>query len=70
MMNGIVIRRGKEFLARKRSRKTPGRKDQNGMCWSEDIQTARVFQNYDTACRTARRVGGTVRMMTDGRVVE
>ena len=67
MLNGLVIKRGTEYCARK---STKVRMDPDGSCWSEDIQKARVFLNHDQACRTARRVGGTVRLMTNGKVEE
>lgn len=67
MRNGIVITRGEEFL----SRAGKGvRVDECGMCWSKDIQKARVYQNSDTALRTAARVGGLYRIMKDGRVMK
>lgn len=68
MMNGLVIRRGKEYLARKTCKSTYA--DENGHNWSTELQAARVYMNHDTACRAARRVGGTVHMLKDGRVVE
>ena len=68
MMNGLVVKRGTEYLARKQCKSTYT--DENGYNWSAEVQAARVYQNHDTACRAARRVGGTVRMMKDGRVVE
>ena len=68
MMNGLIVRRGKEYLARKNAKSTYC--DDRGWCWSEEVQAARVYQNHDTACRLARRVGGTVRMLKDGRVVD
>ena len=67
MRNGLIVKRGVEFLARKEKKV---RIDEAGYCWSEDIQKARVFMNHDSACRTARRTGGVVRMMKDGRAVE
>lgn len=68
MMNGLVVKRGTEYLARKQCRSAYA--DDDGFNWSEELQAARVYQNHETACRAARRVGGTVRMMKDGRVVE
>ena len=68
MMNGLVVKRGTEYLARKQCKSTYT--DENWYNWSAEVQEARVYQNHETACRAARRVGGTVRMMKDGRVVE
>ena len=65
MMNGIVIRRGKEYLARKSKK---ARMDEDGMYWSGDSQKARIYMDYDKACRTANRIGGTVELMQNGRV--
>ena len=65
MMNGLVIKRGTEYLARKGKKV---RMDPDGSCWSADIQKARVFANHDHACRSAERVGGTVRIMTNGKI--
>lgn len=68
MMNGLVIKRGEIYLARKSAKSA--RPDAGGIFWSRELQAARVYQNHDTACRVARRVDGTVRMMKEGRVVE
>lgn len=68
MMNGLVVRRGKEFLARKSAKSAYD--DENGISWSTEQQAARVYANHDSACRAARKVGGTVRMLKNGRVVE
>ena len=67
MKNGVVIRRGTEYLAKKGKNV---RTDEAGYCWSEDIQKARVYLNFDSACRTAYRSGGKVRTLKDGRVEE
>ena len=67
MRNGIVIRRGIEYLARKTKKV---RTDGAGFCWSPDIQKARAFKDHGSSCRTARITGGIVRQMTDGKVSE
>ena len=67
MRNGLIVKRGVEFLARKGKKV---RIDEAGYCWSEDIQKARVYLNFDSACRTAYRSGGKVRTLKDGRVEE
>ena len=67
MKSGLVIRRGKEYLAR---RKKNVRKDPEGFCWTEDIQKARVFTDYDIACRKAVMVGGTLQVMKDLKIQE
>lgn len=67
MMNGLVIKRGAEYAARKMKNV---RTDEAGLCWTEDIQKARVFLDHEHACRAARRCGGTVLSMKDGRVQE
>ena len=67
MRDGIVIQRGKEYLAR---RKKYVRKDSEGFCWTEDIQKARVFTDYDMACRKAVMAGGTLRVMKDLKIQE
>lgn len=68
MMNGLVIRRGEYYLARKGTKSA--RPDASGHFWSKELQAARVFMSHDAACRVARHCGGIVRMMKDGRVVE
>jgi len=68
MMNGIVIRRAGLFLARGSARSAE--KDEEGYCWSKELQAARVYSNHDMACRLARRIGGQVLLMKDGRVQE
>ena len=68
MMSGLIVKRGTEYLARKNAKSTYA--DDCGWCWSAELQAARVYQNHESACRAARRVGGTVRMLKDGRVVE
>ena len=67
MRNGLVVKRGVEFLARKGKRV---RIDEAGYCWSEDIQKARVFADHDHACKAARMAGGVVRTMKDGKAVD
>ena len=66
MMNGLVIKRGDKFLARKGTKSA--RPDASGIFWSTDLKAARVFQNHDAACRAARNFGGVVRLMREGRV--
>ena len=81
MMNGLIVKRGTEYLARKNCKSTYA--DDFGWCWSTEAQAARIYreqrsaemaariyQNHDTACRAARQVGGVVRMMKNGRVEE
>lgn len=67
MRNGLIVKRGVEFLARKGKKV---RIDEAGYCWSEDIQKARVFKDYDHACKAARKAGGVVRTMKDGKAVD
>ena len=67
MRNGLIVKRGVEFLARKGNKV---RTDGAGFCWSADIQKARVFMDHDHACRAARLVGGTVRIMKNGKAVD
>ena len=68
MMNGLVIRRGEKYLARKGCKSA--RPDASGIFWSKELQAARVFMNHDTACRAARKFGGVVRLMREGRTEE
>ena len=68
MMNGMVIKRGDNYLARKGCKSA--RPDASGTFWSGELQAARVFMNHDAACRAARRFGGVIRLMRDGRAVE
>lgn len=65
MMNGLVVKRGEVYLARKGTRSA--RPDASGIFWSKEIQAARVFQNHDAACRAARKFGGVVRLLREGR---
>lgn len=67
MRNGLIVKRGVEFLARKGKKV---RIDEAGCCWSEDIQKARVFTDHDHACKAARMAGGVVRTMKDGKAVD
>lgn len=62
MKDGLIVRRGTEFLARKSPK---ARQDETGRYWSEDIQKARVYQDFDHACRAAYMAGGVVVMMKD-----
>ena len=64
-MNGLIIKRGNKYLARKGCRSA--RPDASGNFWSEEMQTAKVFMNHDAACRAARKFGGVVKLMRDGR---
>ena len=68
MTDGFIVRRGKEYLARKNCKSTYA--DDCGWCWSEELQAARVYREQRSAEMAARRVGGTVRTMKDGRVEE
>lgn len=68
MMNGLVIRRGEKFLAKKGCKSA--KPDASGNFWSKEIQAARVFMNHDAACRAARKFGGVVRLMRDGKTQE
>ena len=65
MMDGFIVRRGKEYLARKNCKSTYA--DDCGWCWSEELQAARVYREQRSAEMAARRVGGTVRTMKNGR---
>lgn len=68
MMNGLVVKRGDTFLARKGCKSA--RPDASGNFWSKELQAARVFMNHETACRAARKFGGVVRLMREGRMEE
>ena len=68
MMNGLVVRRGDRFLARKGTKSA--RPDAGGIFWSAEIQAARVFINHDAACRAARKFGGVVKLMREGKAVD
>ena len=68
MMNGLVVRRGGLYLARRGCRSA--RPDARGAFWSKELQAAKVFTNHDTACRAAKRYGGVVRLMREGRMEE
>ena len=65
MMNGLIIKRGEMYLARKGCKSA--RPDAGGTFWSQEIQAARVFMNHDAACRAARKFGGIVKLKKDGR---
>ena len=65
-MNGLVVKRGDRFLARKGCRSA--KPDACGNFWSTELQAARVFMNHDMACRAAKKFGGVVRLMRDGKV--
>ena len=67
MRNGLIVKRGVEFLARKGKKV---RIDEAGYCWSEDIQKAVVFKDYDRAYWTARMVGGVVQRIKDRKAVD
>ena len=66
MMDGFIVRRGKEYLARKNCKSTYA--DDCGWCWSAEVQAARIYREQRSAEMAARRIGGTVRRMKDGRV--
>lgn len=68
MMNGLVVRRGEYFLARKGTKSA--KPDDSGIYWSRELQAARVFMTHDSACRAARKFGGVVRLMRNGRAEE
>ena len=68
MMNGFVVKRGEVYLARKGCRSA--KPDAGGIFWSKELQAARVFMNNDAACRAARKFGGVVRLMREGRAEE
>lgn len=68
MMNGLVVRRGDRYLARKGTKSA--RPDAGGIFWSAEIQAARVFINHDAACRAARKFGGVVKLMREGKAVD
>ena len=68
MMNGMVIKRGDKYLARKGCKSA--KPDASGTFWSGELQAARVFMNHDEACRAARRFGGVVRLMRDGKAMD
>ena len=67
MRNGLIVKRGVEFLSRKGKKV---RIDEAGYSWSEDIQKARIFVDFDHACKAARLTGGVVRIMKDGKIKE
>ena len=68
MMNGLVIKRGEKYLARKGCKSA--KPDASGTFWSGELQAARVFMNHEAACRAARRFGGVVRLMRDGKAMD
>lgn len=68
MMNGLIIKRGDRFLARRGCKSA--RPDASGNFWSKELQAAKVFADQDTACRAARKFGGVVRVLREGRVKE
>ena len=68
MMKGMVVKRGEVYLARKGTKSA--RPDGGGIFWSKEVQAARVFQTHDAACRAARKFGGVVRLMRNGRAEE
>ena len=67
-MNGLVIKRGEYYLARKGTKSA--KPDASGRFWSKELQAARIFMNHDAACRAARKFGGIVKLKRDGRVEE
>ena len=66
MMNGLVVKRGEFYVARIRAKSRFY--DEYGNLWSKESQAVRVFHDETMAVREARRVGGVVKRMTDGRV--
>ena len=68
MMHGLIIKRGEKYLARKGCKSA--RPVASGIFWSRELQAARVFMNHDPACRAARKFGGVVRLMREGRMEE
>ena len=68
MMDGLVIRRGQAFLARKQAK--TARLEEDGFYWSTEIQDARVYRDFDSACRTATRCGGRVLIKKNGKAEE
>lgn len=68
MMNGLVVLRGGKYLARKGTKSV--RPDASGIFRSAELQAARVFQTHDAACRAARKFGGVVRLMKNGKAAE
>jgi hypothetical protein len=68
MMNGLIIKRGDKYLARKGCKSA--KPDASGNFWSKELQAARVFQDHEHACRAARKFGGVVKLKKDGRVTE
>ena len=68
MMNGLVVKRGESYLARKGTKSA--RPDASGNFWSRELQAARVFQTHDAACRAAKKFGGVVRLMRDGKTMD
>ena len=68
MMNGLVVRRGGKYLARKGCKSA--RPDESGQYWSAELQAARVFSTHDAACRAARKFGGVVKLKKDGKAVD
>ena len=68
MMNGLVVKRGDAYLARKGCKSA--KPDAGGIFWSKELQAARVFQTHDAACRAARKFGGIVKLMREGKAAE
>ena len=66
MMNGLIVKRGDLYLARKGTKSA--RPDASGNFWTKELQAAAVFMNHGAACRAARNFGGVVRLMRNGRV--
>ena len=67
-MNGLIVKRGDKYLARKGCRSA--KPDASGIFWSREMQAARVFVSHDTACRAARKFGGMVKLMREGKTEE
>jgi len=68
MRDGFIVRRGMEYLARKECKSTYA--DDCGWCWSAEVQAARVYREETSATMAARRVGGVVRELKNGRAEE
>lgn len=66
MMNGLIVKRGDAYLARRGCRSA--KPDADGVFWSREQQAARVFKTHDAACRAARKFGGVVRLMREGKM--
>ena len=68
MMNGLIVKRGDRYLARKGCRSA--KPDAGGIFWSRELQAARVFATHDAACRAANKFGGVVKLLREGKPQE